>query len=70
MLELEGMQSTPLLPSLPDSLRPEVVAPGRVLSMRHVELFDIQTECKKCKIELLEIKQFLHLTLCKQTIDV
>ena len=30
MLELWGMQSTPSLPSLPDSLRPGVVAPDSV----------------------------------------
>ena len=33
MLELWGMQSTPLLPSLPGPLWPGVVAPDRVLSM-------------------------------------
>ena len=33
MLELWGMQSTPLLPSLPGPLRPRVVAPGRARSM-------------------------------------
>ena len=33
MLELWGMQSTPLLLSLPGPLRPGLVAPDRVLSM-------------------------------------
>ena len=33
MLELWGMQSTPLLPSLPGPLWPGVVAPDRALSM-------------------------------------
>ena len=33
-----GMQRTPLLPSLPGPLRPEVVAPDRVLSMGQIEL--------------------------------
>ena len=35
------MQSTSLLPSLPDPLWPGVVAPDRVLSMGQIELFDI-----------------------------
>ena len=38
MLELWGMQSTPLLPLLPGSPAPEVVAPHRVLSMSQIEL--------------------------------
>ena len=38
MLELWGMQSTLLLPSLPDPVRPGVVAPDRVLSMDLIEL--------------------------------
>ena len=33
MLELWGIQSTPLLPLLPGRLWPGVVAPDRVLSM-------------------------------------
>ena len=41
MLELCGMRSTPLLPSLPGPLWPGVVAPVRVLSMGPTELFDI-----------------------------
>ena len=40
MLDLWGMWSTPLLPSLPDPLWPRVVAPDRVLSMGQIELFD------------------------------
>ena len=33
MLGLLGMQSTPSLPSLPDSLWPRIVAPDRALAM-------------------------------------
>ena len=38
MLKFWGMQSTPLLPSLPDAFWPPVVAPDRVLSMDQIEL--------------------------------
>ena len=38
MLELWGMQSIHLLPSLPGSLWPGVVAPDKVLSMGLIEL--------------------------------
>ena len=38
MLDLWGMQSTPLLPSLPATLWPGVVAPNRRLSMGEIEL--------------------------------
>ena len=38
MLELWGMQCTPLLPSLPGPLEPKVVASDRVLSMGQIEL--------------------------------
>ena len=38
MLELWGMQSTPLLRSLPDPLWPGVIAPHWVLSMGQIEL--------------------------------
>ena len=41
MVELRGIWSTPLLPSLPGPLKPGVVAPDRVLSMGQIELFDI-----------------------------
>ena len=41
MLEFWGMQSTPSLPVLPGPLCSGVVAPGRVLSMGQIELFDI-----------------------------
>ena len=37
MLDLWGMQSTPLLPSLPGPLWLEVVAPERVMSMGQIE---------------------------------
>ena len=39
MLELWGIQSTPLLPSLAGSLCPWVVAPQRILSMSEIELY-------------------------------
>ena len=38
MLELWGMWSAPLWPSLPGSLWPGVVAPDRVLSMGQIEV--------------------------------
>ena len=38
MLELWGMRSTPLLPSLPGPLWPRVVVPDRVLSISQIEL--------------------------------
>ena len=38
ILELWGMLSTPLLPSLSVPLWPGVVAPGRALSMGKIEL--------------------------------
>ena len=38
MLELWGMLSTPLLPLLPGSLWPGVVAPDRILPMSQIEL--------------------------------
>ena len=38
MVKLWWMQSTPLLPSLPGPLWPEVVAPDRVLSIDQIEL--------------------------------
>ena len=58
MLELWETRSTLSLPLLSGSLRPEMVAPDRVPSLDQIELFDIQTECKKndlCKIDWLEI---------------
>ena len=41
MLEIQGIQSTLLMPLLSGSLWPGVVAPDRVLSMGQIELFDI-----------------------------
>ena len=41
MLEFWEMWSTSLLPSLPGLLWPGVVAPGSVLSMGQIEVFDI-----------------------------
>ena len=72
MLELWGMWSVPLLPSLPVPLWPGVVTPDRVLSMGQIELFDIQTEGKQMTYAKLnfEIKFFDHLTVCKQMTDI
>ena len=67
MLKLWGIWSTPSLPLLPAPHWPRVVAPDRILSMAQIELFDIQIECQ---IELFEIEQFDHLTVCKQMTDV
>ena len=41
MLELWEMRSIPPLPSLPDPLSAEVVAPDRILSIGLIELIDI-----------------------------
>ena len=41
MLEIQRMQSTPSLPSLPGPLWPKAEALDRVLSMGQIELFDI-----------------------------
>ena len=41
MLELWGMQSTPLLPSFSGSLWPGVIAPDNILSKNQIELFNI-----------------------------
>ena len=41
------MQNTPSLPSLPDLLRPSVVAPDRVLSMGQMELSDFEAKYKQ-----------------------
>ena len=38
MMKPWGMRCSPLLPSLPDPLRPGMVAPDRALSMRKIEL--------------------------------
>ena len=38
MLELQGMRSTSLFPSLPGPLWPGMVAPDRVLCMGQIEL--------------------------------
>ena len=51
MLELWGMQSTSLLPSLPGPLWPGVVAPDRVLSMGQIELnCDTKLNCLKLAV--------------------
>ena len=41
MLELWGMQSTPLLPLLQDPFRPAVVAPDKVLSLGQIEILEL-----------------------------
>ena len=77
MLELWGMQSTPLLSSFPGPHWPREVAPDRILSMGQIELncllmlswivwnrtvFDIET-AYLCQTELFGIEQFLTLKL-------
>ena len=47
MLDLWGMRSTSSLRLLPGPLKPEVVAPDKVLSMDQIELFDIEIEYKQ-----------------------
>ena len=47
MLKLWGIQSILLLPLLPGSLWPGVVAPDRVPSMGQIELFDIKLSANK-----------------------
>ena len=74
MLELWRMRSTPLLPSLPGSLWPGVVAPDRVLSMDRMELNGVlmlywivlnrhltvyKQKNYSCYTELFEIELFL-----------
>ena len=41
MQQFWGLWSTPSLPSLPGQLWPRVLAPGRVLLLGHIEMFDI-----------------------------
>ena len=61
MLELWGMQSTPLLPSLLGSLWPGVVAPDRVLSMGQQEL-----NCVLLLNWIVWNRTVWRLTVCKQ----
>ena len=65
MLELWGMQRTPLMPSLSGPLLPGVAVPDWVLSMGQIELFDIEN-MHLCLIKLFEIELSLHLTTSKQ----
>ena len=51
------MRSIPLLPSLPSSFWPEVVAPARVLSFGQIELFDIKL-CTHAKLNNLKYNCF------------
>ena len=62
MLELWGMRSTLLLPSLPCPLRPGVVAPYMGQMCIDAKL------CIYRKIELFKIEVFLHLTVSKQKV--
>ena len=43
LLQVWGMRSTSLLPSLPDPLWPGMLVSDRALSMDQIELFDIKT---------------------------
>ena len=68
ILELWWMWTTRLLPLLPGSLWPRTVAPDRILSIDQINVWHlicVQTN-DICKIELLEIELFDHLTVCKQ----
>ena len=56
MLELWGMRSVPLLPSLPGPLWPGVLAPDRILSMGQIE-----QNCNYTKLNCLKLTVFLHL---------
>ena len=72
MLELWRMRSTPLLPLLPVSQYPRVVAPDRDLSIGQIKLLDIWTVQTNdlCQTELFEIELFDYLTVYKQITDV
>ena len=50
MMELCGMWSPS---SLPSPLYPGEIAPGRVQSMGIIELFEIYTEFKQMKVDLV-----------------
>ena len=47
IIELWGLLSTPLLPSLPGHLHPRAVVPVRVLCMGQLELSNIENEYKQ-----------------------
>ena len=47
MLELRERWISPPFSSLTDPLWPRAEAADRVLSMRQIELFEIETECKQ-----------------------
>ena len=66
MLELWGMRSTLLLPSLPGPFLSAVV--NTIGFYLWVELNGLPF--KMNTIELLEIELFDHFTVCKKTIDV
>ena len=73
MLEVSGMRTTPLLPSLPVPLWPPVVAPDRVLCMGYIEEFEYLNwvDINDLRwIELLEIELFDYSTVSKQMNDV
>ena len=56
MVELWGMQSTPLLPLLPSPLWPGVIAPDWVLSMNQIELNCVLFEMER----FLSLKMYLR----------
>ena len=62
MLKFWGMQSTPLLPSLPGPLWPGVIAPVRVLSMGQIELNSNHAKLNCLKLTVFSI--LLVLNLC------
>ena len=70
MLEVWGMWSTFSLPLLPDPLWCRVVAPDRILSNRTVWHLNWMQTNDFGEIELFDIEQFDHLTVCKQMTDV
>ena len=60
MLELWGVQSIPLLPSIPDPLWPRVEAPDRIQSMSQIEL-----NCVLMLNKIVWNRTFFYI-LCKQ----
>ena len=73
MQKLWGMHTTTTLPSLPGSLWPGVLGPGRVLYTRQIELFNIKSERKQMinpKLDCLKKELFDHLTEREQMTDI
>ena len=63
MSELWVEQSSSSLPWLSGPLWPEMVAPDRALSIGQIELFDIQTECKKMTSAILNYLKLNNLII-------